>query len=90
MLLQARATPCWAEIVVKDRGPGVASEISQKIFEPFYTTRPMGEATGLGLAISRRLAQGFEGDLWLEETSPDGSSFCLRLPASATMRKTLK
>lgn len=79
------------EVRVSDTGPGVPAELHQRIFEPFFTTRPMGEATGLGLALSRRLAQEFEGELLLEESSPAGSVFCLRLPASsATIRNTLK
>ena len=64
--------------MVHDNGTGIPAEIRDKLFQPFFTTKPSG--TGLGLAISRELAQAHGGDLVLVETGPSGSSFELYLP----------
>lgn len=73
------------EIRVADRGPGVAPEDRERIFEPFY--RPAGTApdvggTGLGLSIARRLAAAQGGRVDYEARDGGGSVFVLRLPAA--------
>jgi two-component system sensor histidine kinase HydH len=67
--------PC-AEIVVRDTGPGVPTELVGKIFQPFFTTKPTG--TGLGLAVVRRIVEGHGGTI--ELGGPPGAEFTLRLP----------
>jgi signal transduction histidine kinase len=68
--------PC-AEIVVQDTGPGIAADIADKIFQPFFTTKATG--TGLGLAVVRRILEGHGGTIDLGRVSP-GAEFRLRLP----------
>ena len=68
------------EIVIKDTGTGIASEIRDKIFDPFFTTKEIGKGTGLGLSISYGIIQNHNGNITIAETSPEGTSFCLRLP----------
>jgi signal transduction histidine kinase len=63
-----------------DRGPGIPKGDEEKIFEPFYTTRPGG--TGLGLAMSRRIAVAHRGSLTAENAPGGGAIFRLRLPAA--------
>jgi two-component system sensor histidine kinase FlrB len=66
------------EIRVSDNGPGVAAENRDKIFDPFYTSRPDG--TGLGLAVVRSVAHGHGGDIVLDDNDRSGATFILRLP----------
>ena len=68
--------PC-AEIVVQDSGAGIAPDIVDKIFQPFFTTKATG--TGLGLAVVRRIVEGHGGTIDLGRISP-GAEFRLRLP----------
>jgi two-component system, NtrC family, sensor kinase len=46
---------------VKDNGPGIPAEIKDKIFQPFFTTKPTGQGTGLGLSLSLRYCEGAWG-----------------------------
>lgn len=76
----------FAEIRVTDNGPGVPAALRQRIFEPFFTSRPDG--TGLGLAVVRSVAEAHGGDIRLEATDSQnagqpGACFVLRLPLAA-------
>jgi two-component system sensor kinase FixL len=66
-------------ILVCDNGPGVAPAITQRLFDPFCTTKAAG--TGLGLASSRTIARAHGGTLEHRPNTPSGSCFELRLPA---------
>ncbi|MFW2404652.1 MAG: sensor histidine kinase [Gammaproteobacteria bacterium] len=66
------------EIRVSDNGPGVPPERRERIFEPFFTSRPDG--TGLGLAVARSVAEAHHGSLHLDTDTPQGATFVLRLP----------
>jgi signal transduction histidine kinase len=71
----------WIVIRVEDSGPGIASEISSKLFEPFMTSKPDG--MGLGLAISRSLVRARGGDLLFAQSETlHGASFVVRLPVA--------
>ena len=48
----------WVVVEVEDSGPGMSAETAKHVFEPFYTTKPVGQGTGLGLDISRRIVIG--------------------------------
>ena len=68
-------------IAVVDQGPGVPESIAERIFEPFVTTKPVGEGTGLGLAVSQRIARAHGGALDFERRGPSGGAvFRLWLP----------
>ncbi len=68
------------EIRVKDNGPGIAENVREKIFQPFFTTKPTGQGTGLGLSISYDIIKAHGGELKVESTEGQGSSFMLILP----------
>jgi len=68
------------EIVVSDNGPGISKDVREKIFVPFYTTKPVGKGTGLGLAIALGIAQAHQGKLEMEEAPGGGALFRLTLP----------
>jgi two-component system sensor histidine kinase FlrB len=65
---------------VSDGGRGIAPELQERLFEPFFTTR--AEGTGLGLAIARGVARGHGGDILLRSAPGRGSTFILSLPLS--------
>jgi signal transduction histidine kinase len=71
------------ECLVADNGPGIAEEDRERIFDPFFSTKPPGEGTGLGLSNAQRLAEEFGGSLDLASGPGDeGAAFALRLPAA--------
>lgn len=70
-------------LAVADNGPGLAMEDSERIFEPFYTTKPSG--LGLGLPISRSIIQAHGGRLWAESSPGEGTTFRLALPVEAAL-----
>jgi two-component system nitrogen regulation sensor histidine kinase NtrY len=65
---------------VSDSGPGIAPEIRKRLFEPYTTTRSIGEGMGLGLAISRKILIDHRGDLDLIDSEARGAAFRLTLP----------
>jgi two-component system NtrC family sensor kinase len=67
-------------VVVADDGPGIAPEVQQRLFEPFYTTKGAGQGTGLGLSICRQIAEAHGGSLGFESTLGSGATFRLRIP----------
>lgn len=76
---QASGGHSWAEIGISDTGHGIDPEALEKIFDPFYTTKPDG--TGLGLAISHRIVERHEGELSVESDPREGTTFLIRLPS---------
>src|SRR5688572_3196290 len=69
------------EIRVKDNGNGIQDELKDKIFQPFFTTKPTGEGTGLGLSLSYDIVKAHGGELKVETTEREGSEFIITLPA---------
>lgn len=69
----------FVEIHVTDSGNGIKSEHREKVFQPFFTTKEIGKGTGLGLSISRTIIQGHQGDLYIDDQSPN-TNFVVRLP----------
>lgn len=65
-------------VTVKDSGCGISAQSKDKIFDPFYTTKPAG--TGLGLAISHRIINAHHGDIIIESELNQGTAFTLVLP----------
>ncbi len=70
-----------AEIRIKDNGPGIPDEIRNKIFQPFFTTKPTGEGTGLGLSLAYDMVtKGHGGTLEVKTKEGKGSEFIIRIP----------
>lgn len=65
-------TVLWIE--VRDNGPGILLEDSSKIFDPFYTTKPVGEGTGLGLSVSRNIINLHHGSIDIQNCRDGGAS----------------
>ena len=69
------------EIRVSDNGTGMSAAVQAKIFQPFFTTKPIGEGTGLGLSLSHDIiAQGYGGTLSMESREGQGTTFSVALP----------
>ncbi|MER8534676.1 PAS domain S-box protein [Mesorhizobium sp. M1005] len=68
---------------VEDNGPGVPEAIRSRIFESYFTTKPVGVGTGIGLSISKSIIERHNGNIWFEEVSPRGVRFVVQLPAIA-------
>jgi signal transduction histidine kinase len=65
---------------IQDNGCGIASEDMDRVFEPFFSTRPAGEGTGLGLALSRRIVIAHGGRMGIESEPGKGTTVTVRLP----------
>lgn len=68
---------------ISDRGPGLPPEVRARLFEPFVTTRPVGEGTGLGLYTSQRIVCELGGSLALDDAPAGGTIATLTLPRRA-------
>jgi signal transduction histidine kinase len=67
------------EISIKDNGPGIPDAIKDKIFQPFFTTKPTGQGTGLGLSLSYDIVKAHGGELAIETAVNKGTNFTIRL-----------
>ena len=67
-------------ISVRDNGPGIPKKIMDKIFQPFFTTKPTGEGTGLGLSLSYDIIKAHDGVITVETKEQEGSEFIIQLP----------
>ncbi|HET6722312.1 MAG TPA: ATP-binding protein [Chitinophagaceae bacterium] len=70
------------EIRVADNGNGIPEKILDKVFQPFFTTKPTGQGTGLGLSMAYDIVKAHGGELKVETNEGDGSEFIVRLPGS--------
>ena len=70
------------EISVKDNGNGIPKKILDKIFQPFFTTKPSGQGTGLGLSLAYDIVKAHGGELKVENREGDGASFVITLPVN--------
>ncbi|HQU51868.1 MAG TPA: ATP-binding protein, partial [Saprospiraceae bacterium] len=68
------------EIETTDNGPGIPDEIIDKIFQPFFTTKPTGQGTGLGLSLSYDIVKAHGGTIKVHNSPEGGAVFCIRLP----------
>jgi len=78
-----RKTGNKINITVKDNGNGIPQTIVDKIFQPFFTTKPTGQGTGLGLSLSYDIVtKGHGGEIKVETKEGEGTSFTITLPAA--------
>jgi signal transduction histidine kinase len=71
-----------AEIRVSDNGNGIPQKVLDKIFQPFFTTKPTGQGTGLGLSLSYDIIKAHGGELRVEAKEGEGATFIIQLPVN--------
>ena len=79
--VRTRKTINAVELLVTDNGNGIPQKIVEKIFQPFFTTKPSGQGTGLGLSMSYDIVKAHGGELKVQTTEGEGSVFSVVLPA---------
>jgi len=70
-------------ITVSDNGNGIPQKNLDKIFQPFFTTKPTGEGTGLGLSLSYDIIKAHAGDIKVKTEEGEGTEFTIELPLNA-------
>lgn len=70
----------WARLSIVDDGPGMAEEVAQRVFEPFYSTKPVGKGTGLGLSMVSTLIKEMGGRITLDTAPGKGADFSIYIP----------
>jgi signal transduction histidine kinase len=81
--VSTRKTGNKVEIAVKDNGIGIPQMVKEKVFQPFFTTKPTGEGTGLGLSLSYDIVtKGHNGEIKLDSKEGEYAVFKIILPAS--------
>jgi len=68
-------------ISIEDNGVGVNQEVKEKIFEPYFSTKPVNEGTGMGLSIIHSIIEEMSGYIWLESGENKGTTFYIVLPS---------
>ena len=81
--VSTKKTGTAIEINVKDNGPGIPQRVLDKIFQPFFTTKPTGQGTGLGLSLSYDIVKAHGGELKVETKEGEGSEFIIVLPVNS-------
>jgi signal transduction histidine kinase len=77
----------WVVVTIEDNGPGIPAEMQNKIFNPFFTTKPVGKGTGLGLSITYNIIHKHGGDI-IVDSHPGWTKFEISLPLDFKKRKT--
>jgi PAS domain S-box-containing protein len=80
LLIKTEKADSTIRISFQDNGPGIAKENLERIFNPFFTTREVGEGTGLGLSICHGIATEHRGRIWAESEPGKGATFIMELP----------
>ena len=71
------------EISIRDTGCGMSDEVRKKIFDPFFSTKPVGEGSGLGLSISHGIVEDHGGSITAESQPGEGTEIKITLPTRA-------
>ena len=74
-------------IQIKDDGCGMDEQTKEKIFNPFFTTKPVGQGTGLGLSISYKIIQSHNGQITVDSKLNEGTTFSIELPINQLQQK---
>lgn len=70
------------EIRVRDNGNGIPQKVLDKIFQPFFTTKPTGQGTGLGLSLSYDIIKAHGGEIKVETREGERTEFIIQLPVT--------
>ena len=70
----------FLELTLMDNGPGIPDSVIEKIFQPFFTTKPPGEGTGLGLSLSHDIITAHKGIMQVGNAPQGGAMFLIKIP----------
>jgi two-component system cell cycle sensor histidine kinase/response regulator CckA len=76
----------YIELTVTDNGSGIDPEIIENIFEPYFTTKGVGDGTGMGLAMVKGIIENYSGDIHVKSEVGEKTSFLIRLPVATRKR----
>ena len=82
VIVHTRKLADKVEIRVEDNGNGIPKNIVDKIFQPFFTTKPTGQGTGLGLSLAYDIIKAHGGEIRVETKEEEGSEFIIQLPVA--------
>ena len=80
VMVKTRRSNGMVEVIVRDNGNGISQKVLDKIFQPFFTTKPAGQGTGLGLSLSYDIIKAHGGKLKVESNEGDFAEFIVSLP----------
>jgi signal transduction histidine kinase len=80
LLIRVQSKASDIIISFEDDGPGISLENMQKLFQPFFTTKPVGKGTGLGLSICHGIVTEHNGRIWAESQLGKGAAFYIQIP----------
>ena len=83
--VQTKKLKDGVEITVEDNGNGIPDSIKEKIFQPFFTTKPTGQGTGLGLSLAYDIIKAHGGEITVATRDGKGSEFIIQLPAKSNI-----
>jgi signal transduction histidine kinase/ligand-binding sensor domain-containing protein len=82
VIVSSKKTENGIQLSVQDNGSGIPDHIKEKIFQPFFTTKPTGSGTGLGLSLSYDIVKAHGGEIWIDSSTEKGTLFSIHLPHS--------
>jgi signal transduction histidine kinase len=86
--IQTRHQDGWITIRIADNAKGIPAEVCQKLFNPFFTTKPVGKGTGLGLSISYQIiVEKHQGRIWCNSVVGQGTEFVIEIPTQQSKQK---
>jgi len=78
--IETRGDAAGVEVKISDNGPGISPDVLPRIWDPFFTTKDVGEGTGLGLSIVHELVERHGGEIQCETVVGEGTTFVVKLP----------
>jgi signal transduction histidine kinase len=88
--IETRGDAQSVEVKIADNGPGIPTEVLPRIWDPFFTTKDVGEGTGLGLSIVHELVERHGGSIECETKVGDGTTFTVKLPRTMEVTEPRK
>ncbi len=85
ILVGLREESGGVRVTIQDTGEGIAPEVMQHLFTPFFTTKPIGEGTGLGLSVCRQIVEKHRGEFSIESTPGQGTRVSILLPPTRSV-----
>jgi signal transduction histidine kinase len=80
LTVRTRHAGSMVVLEIEDTGPGIQPHHLDRIWDPFFTTKPIGQGTGLGLSITRQTVTGYGGTIRVESHPGEGARFIIELP----------